>query len=99
MRWTILVKFPVAFSGGRKSEVEPEPGGKAVDAPREDAAGEASIRSVTRWPGPSSHLVSLEVRETQTVLDDRHQDGTGGDPFPTWTVLSQPCRVRLATVQ
>jgi len=49
--------------------------------PVKDAAGKASIRSVTVGRAPSSPPGLLEVRETQR-LDDRHQDGTGGDPVP-----------------
>src|SRR6185437_3285452 len=50
-RWTILVKLPVAFSGGSRANSEPVPGARLSTVPSTLAPGRASTVISTGWPG------------------------------------------------
>ncbi len=81
-RWTILVKLPVAFSGGITLNIAPVAGRKAEDVAVEDMAGQGVGDDGRRLAG--SHpleLVLLEIRiDPQTVRrNDGEKVGALGD--------------------
>src|SRR5262245_51757808 len=61
-RCTILVKLPVALSGGSNENTEPEAGAKLTTVPSMVRFGSASTDIATCWPGDSpSSCVSLQL--------------------------------------
>src|SRR5215471_8992163 len=52
-RWTILVKFPVALSGGSKENTEPEAGARLATRPSMVRPGSASTEIDTGCPAVS----------------------------------------------
>ncbi len=61
-RCTILVKLPVALSGGSNEKIAPEAGEKLSTVPWIACSGSASTAIVTGWPGRSRAIcVSLKL--------------------------------------
>ena len=61
-RCTILVKLPVALSGGSSENTEPEAGAKLATRPSSVRPGKASTAMLTGWPGCSwASCVSLKL--------------------------------------
>lgn len=69
MRRTILVKLPVALSGGNRLNSEPEAGEKLSTVPSKRLPGTASTRISTGCPGfICSIWVSLKLASTKMPL-------------------------------
>ena len=68
-RWTILVKLPVAFSGGSRLNTEPEAGETLSTVPTMSVSGKASTSMCTFWPGfREASCVSLKLASTCTLV-------------------------------
>ena len=64
-RCTILVKLPVALSGGSSENTEPEAGATLATVPSILSPPSASTAIVTGWPGLSlASCVSLKFAST-----------------------------------
>ncbi len=73
-RCTILVKLPVAFSGGSSANCAPVPGARLSTVPLIGMAGKESMATATGWPGCiCAGLRLLEVRDQIDAL--RRHDG------------------------
>ena len=68
-RWTILVKLPVALSGGSSEYVAPEPFWMLSTRPVNGWSLNMSMGILTRWPTRTfSSCVSLKLASTQTTF-------------------------------
>ena len=72
-RWTILVKLPVAFSGGRRLNTEPDGGRDALDRARDVVLGKGVDREPDRLA--RAQMGQLRLLEVGVDMDavQRHQ--------------------------
>ena len=93
-RCTILVKLPVAFSGGSRLNTEPEAGATLSTVPSNVAVGEGVDGDRDRLAGPQ--LGELRLLEVGVDIDrvERHQ---AGSRCAGLHVVARPASARLPT--
>jgi hypothetical protein len=72
-RCTILVKFPVALSGGNSENTEPEAGDRLTTRPSIAWSGSASTLIETGWPGRNPRQLRLLEIGVDIDVVERHE--------------------------